>query len=852
MSKLGIFFDHNSDKEIQKNNNELTYPFKKIFNYKIAALIPVAVMCASSVGLHAATLEQRAVYQMKILVAGDPAQIGQCSSFAFGDISAPGCANGPFEDNINTSPLTDTLGGNGVIDGLAGIITIETAKADLSGNNTFTVINYQLDPYLATAGGTFKTTMTPPLVTPPVLSNGKVQVAAVNNGSGTLTAVGGMTLSVDGRTGIAGGFFSNIGYQEWNRDDTTKPNVTTETGLYEPFTTGVNANVDPTTGLVNVSLTGRDIADTAPADGILDAILVSAGNVSPKWTGFNGVPYTEGFNVQFVLVSAKPVAKDDVVTPAFTTPMPTTISVADLLANDSHAAGTFSLDSVSATVEAANGSTVTINGDGTSLTYNAPTSGGPYVSDSFDYTIIDGAGITDTATATLLFPIPPAPTAVDDNPASFDEDTELTLNPIANDVPNDSDTLVLFSFDGVSANLGTVVAAGGDSVTYTPPENYFGLDSFNYVVHDQNGNLDTAVVNLIVDPVNDPLVCTDLGLSTTSDVPLLLDINADLLSTCTDVETTDTITLASWSAATPQGGAVTSDGSTLTYTPALGFSGTDTFTYTANDGTVDDVPRTVTVTVGNFGNFTMLLKATGNVFGGTNDVIFDWPFFDAVAGGDLSSLNSDTVDYTNNLKFDMAITSSGPHPFFGSIWYAHSIRVFGPGTYSFDSGCTNADIVATGCPAGSATPSGPTVTMTVGDGQVGAHILFDYSSDTNIDVLNVWDINGVWDDPDGTVSNVNDLYGGAAGSTPDPATTWKLVSRDVNGDGINGMPMVDGSFIGYYANFNDSPAGTAAPLADITGSAGDTKLGSGALGLVWLFGMLPAISFFRRRFRKEQ
>jgi VCBS repeat-containing protein len=58
----------------------------------------------------------------------------------------------------------------------------------------------------------------------------------------------------------------------------------------------------------------------------------------------------------------------------------------------------------------------------------------------------------------------------------------------------------------------------------------------------------------------------------------------------------DSLTAAG--ATQPANGAVTlnSDGS-FTYTPDTGFSGTDTFTYQANDGTVDAAAATVTITV---------------------------------------------------------------------------------------------------------------------------------------------------------------------------------------------------------------------------------------------------------------
>ena len=110
----------------------------------------------------------------------------------------------------------------------------------------------------------------------------------------------------------------------------------------------------------------------------------------------------------------------------------------------------------------------------------------------------------------------------------------------------------------------------------------------------------------------------------------------------------------------------------------------------------------------------------------------------------------------------MTIESDTPWPFFSFVWTAHDVRVFGPGTYSFDSGCTVAEIQSTGCPAGSAANSGPPISMTVGPGQIGVHILFDWNTSTNIDVVNVWNQDDVWDTY-GDAPPKNELYTGLAG-----------------------------------------------------------------------------------------
>ena len=92
-----------------------------------------------------------------------------------------------------------------------------------------------------------------------------------------------------------------------------------------------------------------------------------------------------------------------------------------------------------------------------------------------------------------------------------------------------------------------------------------------------------------------PVAVDDAIFVLTADTPLTLDV----LANDSDANTADTLTVASFDAATTQGGTVTQDATTgaLIYTPAAGFTGDDTFTYIANDGSVDSAAATVTITV---------------------------------------------------------------------------------------------------------------------------------------------------------------------------------------------------------------------------------------------------------------
>jgi len=179
--------------------------------------------------------------------------------------------------------------------------------------------------------------------------------------------------------------------------------------------------------------------------------------------------------------------------------------------------------------------------------------------------------------------------------------------------------------------------------------------------------------------------------------------------------------------------------------------------------------RSAEASTGN--NFTMLDPAGGGV-GGANDVIFTWD----------GTLNTDVATAVENA------TLSSNTPFFGQPWTAHHVMVYGPGTYT----------IYTGCPAGSPNCGvGTPYNITVADGQVMAHMLFDWGGNTDIDVVDIWDIASTF--------APSTMFTGGGTTDPwsdDPATVWTFMSADWDGNGINGGGMIDGPFVGFNANFN--------------------------------------------------
>ncbi|MBE2197677.1 MAG: tandem-95 repeat protein [Anaerolinea sp.] len=213
--------------------------------------------------------------------------------------------------------------------------------------------------------------------------------------------------------------------------------------------------------------------------------------------------------------------------------------------------------------------------------------------DSFAYTISDGQGGVAAATVTVAVnPVNDAPTAADDA-ATTVEDTAVTVYVLANDSDVDGDTLSVTAVTPPAQGTATINA--DNSITYTPNADYNGTDSFNYTVSDGAGGVDTATVTITVTPVNDAPVANDDSVTTAENVGVTIDV----LANDTDVDG-DALTVSG--VTQPVNGAVVINAdNSVTYTPAAGFSGLDSFSYTVDDsnGGSDTATVTVTITAGN-------------------------------------------------------------------------------------------------------------------------------------------------------------------------------------------------------------------------------------------------------------
>ena len=227
----------------------------------------------------------------------------------------------------------------------------------------------------------------------------------------------------------------------------------------------------------------------------------------------------------------------------------------------------------------------------TTTTYTPPLNF--HGTDAYDYVVTDGNGGIDTATVLVtVTPVNDPPVAVDDE-AEAEMNVPVAVLVLANDVDVDGDALTVGAVL-TGATLGeAAIDAGDTTVTYTPPEDFAGVDTFLYVADDGNGGLDTATVTVaVIEPNLAPLALDDVAAA-------LIDaeLRVHVLANDSDPNQ-DTLQVVSLDLALTSGFAeIDTLGLTVVYTPPPGFSGFDTFGYTITDGRGEFDDATVTVSV---------------------------------------------------------------------------------------------------------------------------------------------------------------------------------------------------------------------------------------------------------------
>ena len=142
---------------------------------------------------------------------------------------------------------------------------------------------------------------------------------------------------------------------------------------------------------------------------------------------------------------------------------------------------------------------------------------------------------------------------------------------------------------------GSLTLNGDGSFTYTPAASFSGVDSFTFLAFDGIANSNVATVSIVVSPVNQAPVATNDTYSTAVNTTLTVGAPGVLANDKDPDGDPITAVLVSQ----PADGTLTFNGDgSFTYSPAAGFSGTDSFTYQATDGQILSNVATVTINMG--------------------------------------------------------------------------------------------------------------------------------------------------------------------------------------------------------------------------------------------------------------
>ncbi|WP_375563489.1 Ig-like domain-containing protein [Tenacibaculum maritimum] len=217
-----------------------------------------------------------------------------------------------------------------------------------------------------------------------------------------------------------------------------------------------------------------------------------------------------------------------------------------------------------------------------------------------EVTVTDADGNTDPAIIKVTVtdvndtPIGVNDTLIVEEDSSSGVDNQINVG-INDDLGIDGGDGDNYSLDLANGpNNGTVSEVSDGVFEYIPNPDFTGNDSFTYIITDANGDTDTAIVTITVNPAPDS---QDDTVTTTEDTAVTVGIYGN----DNDIPTNGTLTTTD-----PSNGTVTiDDGGTpndpsddvVTYTPDADFNGTDTFDYMVCDNASPANCTTSTVTV---------------------------------------------------------------------------------------------------------------------------------------------------------------------------------------------------------------------------------------------------------------
>ncbi len=217
--------------------------------------------------------------------------------------------------------------------------------------------------------------------------------------------------------------------------------------------------------------------------------------------------------------------------------------------------------------------------------------------DSFTYRASDGSLTSAVTTVNItVTPINDVPVAANDGPFFIAEDTRLNVaaasGVLANDSDADGDSLTVLIVDTTVNGVLTLTNNGGFS--YLPNANFNGTDQFTYRASDGVAISALTTVTLIVQTGNDAPVAVGENYEVAEDSVLTIGVPGVLAN---DSDLDGDVLRAVLIAGVTHGTLNLNTNGSFTYTPNANYSGSDSFTYRATDGSLNSAAMTVSLTI---------------------------------------------------------------------------------------------------------------------------------------------------------------------------------------------------------------------------------------------------------------
>ena len=233
--------------------------------------------------------------------------------------------------------------------------------------------------------------------------------------------------------------------------------------------------------------------------------------------------------------------------------------------------------------------------------------------DSFTFRVNDGSLNSGAATVTINIPNR-APTA-NGQTVNTNANTAVGITLTGTDPDTQAIAFTVISNPAHGSLTGTA-----PNLNYTPVAKFTGTDSFTFRVND--GSLDSSVATVTINIPNRAPTANSQSVTTNANTA----IGIALTGADPDGQAISFAVVTN-----PSHGALTGIAPNLTYTPTAGFNGPDSFTFRTNDGSLNSLPVTISITVQPSTTTTGFLKLTipQNVINGGSTLPFVTSLADA-------------------------------------------------------------------------------------------------------------------------------------------------------------------------------------------------------------------------------